>query len=166
MNKTHNKKQSRRYIFFLLMLILVRLTAFETSAHSGKTDENGGHVNSATGDYHYHHGYPAHKHPGGICPYDYDDKTNHNSGDSANSSGDTISWNNLTNSSNKSEAIYIEGVATWILIVSSIIALIAYFLGKWLGNTIDGKKQAKIANFIFCFAIVAIIVAVAIFVFT
>jgi hypothetical protein len=39
------------------------------------TDGNGGHYNSSTGEYHYHHGYPAHSHTNGVCPYEYDDKT-------------------------------------------------------------------------------------------
>ena len=38
-------------------------------ASPGGTDANGGHYEHATGLYHYHHGYPAHQHPGGICPY-------------------------------------------------------------------------------------------------
>lgn len=47
------------------------LTAF---AHSGRTDSYGGHHDyknkSGLGSYHYHHGYPAHLHDGGICPYE------------------------------------------------------------------------------------------------
>lgn len=43
-------------------------------AHSGRTDSNGGHRDtnnvSGLGSYHYHHGYSAHLHPGGVCPYD------------------------------------------------------------------------------------------------
>lgn len=39
------------------------------AAHSGGTDSNGGHYNRKTGEYHYHHGYSAHQHPGGVCPY-------------------------------------------------------------------------------------------------
>ncbi len=46
-------------------------------AHSGKTDSSGGHYDSSAGEYHYHHGYSAHQHPNGDCPYDFDDKTNH-----------------------------------------------------------------------------------------
>ena len=42
-------------------------------AHSGRTDINGGHRDnknvSGLGPYHYHHGYPAHLHTGGVCPY-------------------------------------------------------------------------------------------------
>lgn len=53
-------------------------------AHSGRTDGNGGHYDRSTGKYHYHHGYSAHDHwdmdgDGVIdCPYNYNDKTNHN----------------------------------------------------------------------------------------
>ena len=44
------------------------------SAHSGKTDANGGHRDnqnkSGLGSYHYHcGGHPAHLHNNGICPY-------------------------------------------------------------------------------------------------
>lgn len=43
-------------------------------AHSGRTDSSGGHHDysnaSGLGSYHYHcGGYPAHLHPGGVCPY-------------------------------------------------------------------------------------------------
>jgi len=76
-------------------------------AHTGKTDSNGGHTDYSTGDYHYHHGYPAHAHydmnnDGTIdCPYDYDDQTNHSSGSNSSSSG------NLT----LSKVAYDEGYA-------------------------------------------------------
>lgn len=43
-------------------------------AHSGRTDDLGGHYDTFSGEYHYHHGYPEHSHING-CPYDYDDKT-------------------------------------------------------------------------------------------
>lgn len=60
----------------LLCAALLVTTAF---AHSGRTDGDGGHYNRSTGEYHYHHGYPAHQHIDGICPYEFDDKTNHGS---------------------------------------------------------------------------------------
>lgn len=56
-------------------------------AHPGRTDSKGGHTDSSTGEYHYHHGYSAHDHydmdGDGVvdCPYDFDDKTNHDRGD-------------------------------------------------------------------------------------
>lgn len=68
-------------LFFIITVILIFATVITpVFAHSGKTDANGGHYDTATGEYHYHHGYPAHQHTNGKCPYDYDDKTNHQSG--------------------------------------------------------------------------------------
>ena len=63
----------------LIVLIIFNLS-LPVLAHSGKTDANGGHYDSSTGEYHYHHGYPEHQHTNGKCPYDFDDKTNHQSG--------------------------------------------------------------------------------------
>lgn len=59
-------------VLLLWILLIVPLTA---SAHSGSTDSSGGHRDSSTGTYHYHHGYPAHDHEDGICPYNFDDAT-------------------------------------------------------------------------------------------
>lgn len=46
-------------------------------AHSGRTDSKGGHYDRSTGEYHYHHGYKAHQHENGVCPYDYNDAAEH-----------------------------------------------------------------------------------------
>lgn len=70
------KLLNKALVFFILSVLL----SIICYAHGGKTDANGGHYNSSTGEYHYHHGYPAHQHPGGICPYSYDDKTDHLNG--------------------------------------------------------------------------------------
>lgn len=48
--------------------------AVTVSAHSGRTDSNGGHRDnqnaSGLGSYHYHcGGHPAHLHENGVCPY-------------------------------------------------------------------------------------------------
>lgn len=79
--------KKRALITFVVLLCFVLLT-IAISAHSGKTDSNGGHYNNSTGEYHYHHGHSAHQHydmdGDGIrdCPYDFNDKTNHNSSSS------------------------------------------------------------------------------------
>ena len=39
-------------------------------AHTGNTDAYGGHIDWTTGEYHYHHGYPAHYHTDSVCPYE------------------------------------------------------------------------------------------------
>ena len=79
-------------ISVLLITILLLLLTVPAYAHPGKTDANGGHYNRSTGEYHYHHGYPEHQHPNGVCPYDFDDRTGENSGTSSGGSGnDTFS---------------------------------------------------------------------------
>lgn len=81
----------QKLLALLLAALLLRVLALPASAHKGKTDGNGGHYDSATGEYHYHHGYPAHSHwdmdgDGVIdCPYDFDDQTNHNDSNSTSS---------------------------------------------------------------------------------
>lgn len=69
----------RIFIIALICLLFVFLSPLNIGyAHSGGTDENGGHYDHSTGEYHYHHGYPAHQHPNGKCPYAFDDNTDTN----------------------------------------------------------------------------------------
>ena len=64
------KKFQKAFLLFLCAIFL----ATPISAHSGRTDASGGHKDnnnvSGLGPYHYHHGYEAHLHPGGVCPFD------------------------------------------------------------------------------------------------
>lgn len=57
-------------ILIYVLAVLTCLFSFYVSAHSGMTDSNGGHYDRQNGGYHYHHGYPAHEHTNGICPYE------------------------------------------------------------------------------------------------
>lgn len=72
----NDMKNFRRIILLLFVVALIPIFAF---AHSGKTDSKGGHTDHSTGEYHYHHGYSAHQHPNGECPYNFNDKTYHSS---------------------------------------------------------------------------------------
>lgn len=54
----------------LSVLLAVFLLTIFAAAHPGRTDDNGGHYNRATGEYHYHHGFPGHQHVNGVCPYE------------------------------------------------------------------------------------------------
>ena len=83
----------------VVLMFLLSISAF---AHPGRTDSQGGHRDSSTGTYHYHHGYSAHQHPNGVCPYDFDDKTN-TSPSSSGSSNKTTASNSSKNSSPKKE---------------------------------------------------------------
>lgn len=47
---------------YIAALFLILTIAIPVSAHSGRTDENGGHTDHSTGDYHWHHGEEAHQH--------------------------------------------------------------------------------------------------------
>lgn len=83
----------KKYIILLAAVVLAIASLLSpASAHPGRTDSNGGHTDHATGEYHYHHGYPAHDHydmdgdgrPD--CPYHFEDKTNYGSSSNSNSS--------------------------------------------------------------------------------
>ena len=69
----------------ILSLFLLCTLCISVFAHPGKTDSDGGHWDKSTGEYHWHHGYPAHQHidldGDGVldCPYDFDDQTDHSS---------------------------------------------------------------------------------------
>ena len=57
----------------LLALAVFLLGVTPSYAHSGRTDSRDGHKDnrnvSGLGSYHFHHGYSAHLHPNGVCPY-------------------------------------------------------------------------------------------------
>lgn len=58
----------RVFAVFMIFIIIMRFD-ISAAAHSGRTDENGGHYDNKKQSYHYHHGQPAHQHPNGECPY-------------------------------------------------------------------------------------------------
>lgn len=100
------------------------------SAHSGRTDGNGGHYNSSTGEYHYHHGYPEHQHINGTCPYNFDDKTNH---------GSNSYHNEGAPKKSKSESSIFGSIVIW-----AIVAWISYHIIKFIVKAIiEGKKLKK-----------------------
>lgn len=118
-------------------------------AHSGRTDSSGGHYDRITGEYHYHHGYSAHQHPNGICPYVNNEiTTGNNNGidwdyykekakekdkeqyqqmvkDYNNRQTPNISANNSDNSFNS--FIYDFRTITWPLVISFFITIALMF---------------------------------------
>ena len=71
-----------KFIIILSLIFSLFVLCIFSFAHPGNTDENGGHYDWETGEYHYHHGYPAHQHINGECPYNFDDQTDYSSGSS------------------------------------------------------------------------------------
>ncbi len=117
----------KRLLAFLLAFLL--LLSPNVLAHSGKTDANGGHYDRSTGEYHYHHGYPAHQHydmdGDGVadCPYDFDDKTDHSSRSNSGSSYDVQSTPRP--SPQKSDDSKTKHISTGEIVVLAIFAPIA-----------------------------------------
>lgn len=149
------------------MVCSISVTAY---AHPGKTDSDGGHYDWAIGEYHYHHGYPAHDHNDddgdGIidCPYDFRNKTGSNSGYGYTSSNDDY----LSSVSSYNEgynygydAGYDDGNATgyekgfqegadkqtprWSLFLSLAVIVILFFVNRSLRSDIKQlrKNQEK-----------------------
>ncbi len=89
----------RRILSIFIALLSAFLLSAVVFAHPGQTDEDGGHYDRSTGEYHYHHGYPAHLHTGGQCPHEFDDRTGWNSGpSSSNSDTKFFDWSDPSNS--------------------------------------------------------------------
>lgn len=68
------RKNKKKIISIILIILSVIFIGANTYAHSGRTDSNGGHKDnknkSGLGSYHYHcGGHPAHLHTNGVCPY-------------------------------------------------------------------------------------------------
>lgn len=89
------KRNKRKIIINLLIVMSVISISISAYAHSGRTDANGGHRDnknkSGLGSYHYHcGGYPAHIHTNGVCPYSSSPKSNKNSSSSSSNSNTKI----------------------------------------------------------------------------
>jgi hypothetical protein len=65
----------KKFLILVCCLLIAFATANISLAHPGGTDENGGHYDNSSGEYHYHHGESAHQHPNGVCPYTSNDST-------------------------------------------------------------------------------------------
>lgn len=81
------RKNKKKIISIILIILSVIFIGANTYAHSGRTDSNGGHKDnknkSGLGSYHYHcGGHPAHLHTNGVCPYSSSSSSNKSSSSS------------------------------------------------------------------------------------
>lgn len=107
--------------FSIIIIVLLLIVPLSVCAHPGNTDGNGGHHVIGTDEYHYHHGYPAHQHPNGVCPY-------------------SEYYSNVTKPTSKNN----DTLKYWI--VGGLI--LGVFLAFYVSSKIRGKRedQAKRAN--------------------
>lgn len=94
------------------LFILVSLLAF---SHPGRTDASGGHHDRKNGGYHYHHGYPAHNHPNGVCPYETPKTTSNKTMSKAeikkNLAALGYTWTNAIAEFQRDNGLIVDGVA-------------------------------------------------------
>lgn len=115
-----------------VIAILVMFTCILTFAHSGRTDASGGHYNRSTGEYHYHHGYSAHQHPNGVCPYIKID----NAGQSSNSGGA-----NSSVTTKNSDSIWKSEV--WAVVALFLVVICAFLIMIIIISVSDCKKMQE-----------------------
>lgn len=115
----------KRGFCLLVAIVLLLSLPLVVFAHSGRTDSSGGHYDRSTGEYHYHHGYPAHQHTNGYCPYNFDDKTDHgnyNGGDGSGGSNENSGTNEGVNN------IHWSGIVGIVLFFSLVPGAVLGFL--------------------------------------
>lgn len=115
----------KKILILLTALLVISLVTIMAFAHPGRTDSNGGHTDHSTGEYHYHHGYPAHQHIGGRCPYDYEDRTDSGSSSSSGSGSYESSY-----SSSQSD----EDSIKWLAIVIGAVSVTFICAGVLFAN--------------------------------
>lgn len=119
-------KPLKTMLLIFAILVLTFCLTVSSFAHPGRTDSRGGH-NSPSG-YHYHHGYPAHHHTNGVCPYNYDDKTNHDNNNSSGSITNDISTEQHSYKTPTVNKTHISGAD----ILSSILVLVIIGINIYL----------------------------------
>ena len=123
----------------LAVLALAALLILPVYAHGGRTDANGGHYDSSTGEYHYHHGYPAHQHVNGTCPYNFDDKTDRNNDSSG---GTAQNQDSKSNSDDGRTVIPSEIIWGCIVVIGYLICnLLSYLDKKNIEKSIEKRNQ-------------------------
>lgn len=131
-------------IFLLAFAMMICLT-LPASAHKGRTDANGGHYDHSTGEYHYHHGYPAHQHANGTCPYNFDDRTEWNSGGtSSGSSKSSTPAKSNSSGDGSSEHLQLPLKVKLILAGSGTIAVSLLLLTSHLRKVREEKERIRI----------------------
>ena len=155
-------------ILLIAGLLLISTISIMAYAHSGGTDSSGGHYDKSTGEYHYHHGCPAHQHIGGRCPYDYHDNTDYSvSSSSMASKSSSASSNTYNNSSSDEDPIIaipiISITVAYVIFMLSALEIVDKF-SDTVQKVIVGVLIAAIVVSMVCLAAVpgAVLITVAV----
>jgi hypothetical protein len=124
-------------MFVALIVSFSLITAF---AHGGRTDGKGGHYNRDTGEYHYHHGYSAHQHPNGVCPYEEDEKTTNSNYEYAEKMFD-----NTTSIKSKKKSFEVSWYA-WLIIALTLSFIFLVFKKRKSKKDTTPKKEERKAE--------------------
>ena len=147
----------KRYIFIGLVVSILFVTCIVAVAHSGRTDANGGHWNRSTGEYHYHHGYSAHDHPNGVCPYEQPNTTTKPNTNTSNSN-QTTTLDGLKANYSADNDSYVRGYDQGYSVGNSKGHNEGYDEGynKGIEEATKGKKQFYLIMFILT-AVIALV---------
>lgn len=135
-----NKLLKCSAVLTILSVLLITLI-IPVFAHPGSLDANGGHYDRSTGEYHYHHGYPAHQHTNGICPYDFKDNPNDDYSPKKNSSSSNSAITAEKNDDNATSLLPVT-----ISFITTLLSLI-FLAGKLICRIDSKKKFKKLHNF-------------------
>ena len=130
----------------VLTVVCMLAGCLMVDAHSGRTDAQGGHYDRSTGEYHCHHGYPAHQHPNGVCPYEDIDKSYENDSESPVSSASVRRGNILRYAVVAFMGVFIGAI------FSAICADFLLKRDKWGAIFLVGFGIGVVATFIFGFS--------------
>lgn len=129
-------------IWLLVVTSIIFSLQMSVLAHSGRTDGSGGHKNHSTGEYHYHHGKPAHNHydmdgdGDKDCPYTYNAETDY---DDSYKSNNDVGNNYVQQNSNHDDDINnstSEWKSWYVVALVSIFCVAVYVLDYMV---LDGK---------------------------
>lgn len=103
------RKNSKKILLTLLIVITSTFIGINSYAHSGRTDSSGGHKDnknkSGLGSYHYHcGGNPAHLHTNGVCPYSTSSSSSKSSTSSSSSSKSSSSSSSTSKTSSNTKS--------------------------------------------------------------
>lgn len=144
----------RNALRILSALIIASALIGSVSAHQGRTDTNGGHTDNSTGEYHYHHGYPAHDHydmdgdGDEDCPYDFKDQTGSSSGSSGYSSGSSSNYKTST-PTQKTETIVktitekVPYIPDWVFLVFGVSGIAIILLWRRVSVVQEQKESTE-----------------------